>query len=227
MIPPPRIHRHGDWFIVRDDDVPGGTKRRAIDVLFTDAEEYVYASPAYGYAQIALAHACRDHGKRATVFVAQRNRLHPRTEEARSLGAKIVQVPHGYLTNVQSKARAYCNATGAHMLPFGLDAEPVVQRISEIAASLGGDWPEVWCCAGSGTLSRALQQAWPNARHYAVRIGSVPNAAGATVLVAPEPFERNAREMPPFASCGNYDAKVWQYFSRHASPGALFWNVAA
>jgi hypothetical protein len=81
--------------------------------------------------------------------------------------------------------------------------------------------------AGSGTLTRALQRAWPHAAFHAVRIGSAPDAGRATLHMAPEPFERDAKQPPPFPSCGNYDAKAWRFILRHATPGALFWNVAA
>lgn len=86
---------------------------------------------------------------------------------------------------------------------------------------------EVWCAAGSGTLTRALQRAWPQAKHHAVQVGAKPEAGRATVHVAPETFDQDAKELPPFASCSNYDAKVWRFFRRHATPGALLWNVAA
>lgn len=227
MLPPLRIDPLGAHWVLRDDDVPGGTKRRVIAALFDDAAEYVYGSPAYGYAQIALAHAARDHGRQATIFVARRTTLHPRTREAQRAGARIVQVPYGYLSNVKAKARAYCEATGARLLPWGLDAEPMVAAIGGLAASLGQGFPEVWCCAGSGVLTRGLQRAWPDARHVAVRIGAAPNAGRAVVLQAPETFEQDAKEPPPFPSCSNYDAKVWRFFRGHAVPGALYWNVAA
>lgn len=225
---PIHVEALGSWWVVRDDMLPGGTKRRVIDALFDGAaNEYVYASPAYGFAQVALAHAARDHGVQATIFVAQRKALHMRTTQAHAAGARIVQVPHGYLSNVTAKARAYCEASGSRMLPWGLDAETVVDRIAALAASLGTSYPEVWCCAGSGVLTRGLQLAWPDARHMAVMIGARPNAGRAEVLVAPERFEQAARERPPFPSCDNYDAKVWRYFRDHAAPGALYWNVAA
>jgi hypothetical protein len=225
---PLQVERFERWFLLRDDRLTGGTKRRVIGALFdAAATEYVYASPAYGYAQIALAHAARDHGVQATIFVARRATLHPRTAEARAAGARVVQVPYGYLTNVQAKARAYCVATGARLLPWGLDAQPVVERIAEAAGSLGGAYPEVWCCAGSGVLTRGLQLAWPQARHVAVRIGAAPKAGAATILAAPERFEQRAKQPPPFPSCDNYDAKVWRFFREQAAPGALYWNVAA
>lgn len=227
-MPAPIVQPVGEWLVVRDDMLPGGTKQRVLPRFLDGAySEFVYATPAYGYAQIALAHACASMGKRATVFVAKRNQLHARTMEAKHAGARIVQVPHGYLSNVQSKARAYAEAAGAYLLPWGLDFPEFRAALADVARGLGIEPGEVWCAAGSGTLTRALQHAWPAARHHAVMVGAEPNAGRATVHAAPEKFEQDAKEPPPFPSCSNYDAKVWQFFKRRAGPGALLWNVAA
>lgn len=227
MIPDPIIEEIEGVLVVRDDLIPGGTKVRAVDALMNGKDEYVYASPASGYAQIALAIGCAAKGKQATIFTAKRNEMHKRTAEAKANGAKIVQVPHGYLTNVQAKARAYAELTGACLLPFGFDSEEIRDALADVALSLRIHPKEVWTVAGSGTLSRALQAAWPLASFYAVRIGRKPDAGRAQVLDAPEEFERDAIEPPPFPSCSNYDAKAWRFIKLHASPGALFWNVAA
>src|SRR5262245_53983294 len=121
MMSPPVLQEHGSVLVLRDDLLPGGTKRRVASLLLAHGEEFVYASPACGYAQVALAYACTDMGKQATIFTAQRSVLHPRTQEARQQGAKVVLVRTGYLTNVQAKARAYAALTGATFLPFGFD----------------------------------------------------------------------------------------------------------
>lgn len=210
---------------MRDDRIPGGTKRRAIDPLLIGAEEIVYASPAAGYAQVAVAHAARAHGLRATVFTAARKQLHQRTLEAQEQGASVIAVPHGYLSNVSAKARAYCEATGARLLPFGLDTPEALAAIAAAARELPAP-SEVWAAAGSGTLVRALQIAWPEAEFHAVQVGKVPTIGRARLWVAPERFEQDARQPPPFSSCSNYDAKVWQFLAEHGSPGALMWNVA-
>lgn len=223
----PYIDEYSGILVVRDDLIPGGTKRRVIDALLTNGDEFVYASPAYGYAQIALAYACTAMGKQATIFTAKRTILHPRTREAKTAGAKIVLVPTGYLTNVQAKARAYAAATGAVLMPFGFDTPAFAQALADVARSLPIQPREVWTAAGSGTLSRALQLAWPRAEFFAVQVGKPPDAGRAQILKAPETFDQDARTRPPFPSCSNYDAKVWQFIQRHASPGALFWNVAA
>lgn len=216
--------------VVRDDRVLGGTKRRALDRLVAgiDAEELVYATPAYGFAQIALAGACRAAGKRATIFVAARSDRHPRTQLAADLGANIVEVKAGRLNVIQSRARKHCEATGAYLVPFGMDDEIFVDAMAQEIAALPGDAPtEVWCVAGSGTLTRALQRAFPDAAHHAVQIGRDPDVGSAKLWKAPEAFEEDATDPPPFPSCSNYDAKAWRFIKEHASPGALFWNLGA
>jgi len=53
---PPVVTDHFGIRVVRDDLFPGGTKARFAGRLFDDADEVVYASPAEGGAQTALAH---------------------------------------------------------------------------------------------------------------------------------------------------------------------------
>lgn len=229
MFPAPVIETVEGIQVVRDDHIPGGTKRRVLEPLVAAAPgtEFVYASPAYGYAQIALAYSCAAVGKAATVFVAKRKTMHPRTAEAQAAGARIVEVAHGYLSNVQAKARAYAEKTGAEVFPFGLDTPEFIAGLAEVARALPVEPFEVWSVAGSGVLTRALQQAWPDATFHAVRIGSEPDAGRATVWRARERFEQPAKHRPPFPSCDNYDAKAWRFIREWAKPGALFWNVAA
>lgn len=237
MLTPPIITEVDGFLIVRDDLVEGGTKRRVIGRLLSKGgeglldpdkySEFVYASPAFGYAQVALAHACRESGVRATVFTALRSEKHVRALEAEAAGAKIVMVPMGFLSNVHAKARRYAEAVGAKLLPFGLDCPEMRDGLTEVAESLKIKPKEVWTVVGSGTLTRSLQKAWPRANFCAVRVGCKTSDVGrATVYTAPEKFPQDAKVPPPFPSCSNYDAKAWRFITEHASPGALFWNVA-
>lgn len=226
-LPAPEIIEHDGILVVRDDLIPGGTKRRVLPALMESGEEFVYASPVYGYAQIALAHTSAALGKRATVFCAKRNALHPRTIEASRAGAKIVQVPFGRLSVIQARAREYCRASGAMLLPFGLDTAPFIAALANVARALPVTPKQVWSVAGSGVLGRALQMAWPAAEFHAVVVGHVIRELGTAKLYrAPERFEDDAEIRPPFPSCPNYDAKAWRFVREHAAPGALFWNVA-
>lgn len=227
LLPDPILVEHNGFLVVRDDLLPGGTKRRALHVLFDHRTEYVYASPVYGFAQVALAHAAVDYNKRATVFCAKRGLQHERTREAARLGAVIHEVPNGYLNVVKARARTYCEQTGAKLLPFGLDDPCFIHALAEVARQLPVTPTEVWSVCGSGVLSRALQLAWPEARFFGVRVGIEPSAGRATLFRALEEFEQPARVRPPFPSTDNYDSKAWGFVKRYATPGALFWNVAA
>jgi hypothetical protein len=215
--------------IIRDDLIPGGTKARVLPTVLDSINAprtLTYASPVYGYAQIALAHAARATGRHAVIYVAQRRQIHPRTAEAARAGAQIVQVPYGYLSNTTSKAAAHAASTDGLHIPFGIDLPSMRTALQDLAGYIPAP-AQAWTVAGSGTLTRALQAIWTGTQFYAVRVGSEPNAGRAHIYTAPEPFERDARKPPPFPSCSNYDAKAWQFLRQHAQPGALFWNVAA
>jgi hypothetical protein len=219
-----------DIMVVRDDLVKGGTKARVLPSVLDQLDAgnaIAYASPAYGYAQVALAHTAAATGRDAHVFVAKRKVLHPLTQEAADAGATIHMVEYGYLPRVQRAAQDWADQTGGTLLPFGLDHPLMISALADVARTVPVTPDEVWTVAGSGTLSRALQVAWPHADFHAVQIGRPPQIGSAQLHVAPEVFERPARIRPPFPSCANYDAKAWQFIQDHARAGALFWNVAA
>lgn len=224
----PITERHRHITVIRDDLFPGGTKARFLPRLFADADELVYASPAEGGAQTAIATVAASLGKRATIFVARRSPPHDRALMAKALGARIMQCTPGYLTLVQARARAYAGQGGARvrLLPFGLDV-PEAQEITAAASRLPPP-DEWWCAGGSGVLARALRKAWPAARGHVVQIGrpiaqdAVP---GCVIHVHPLKFGQAAPQ-PPFPSDPHYDAKAWQIALQRRGQGMVyFWNV--
>lgn len=224
------VERHLGLYVVRDDLLPGGTKTRFLPDLYADVDELVYASPAEGGMQVAMAYTARELGKTATIFVARRRDYHPRTEEAAAVGANVVGVDPGYLVVVQARAFAYAAATdGARYVGFGGDSEIAERRIAEAARVVWaerGPFPEVWCAGGSGTLTRGLQRGIPGAVHRVVQVGrEIERPGAAEVLSAGYRFEQTARTAPPFPSCPHYDAKAWEMAVELAEPGSLFWNV--
>jgi hypothetical protein len=226
----PIVEQHRGIAVVRDDLRPGGTKARFVGPMLDGATEAVYASPPEGGAQAALATVARALGKRATIFVAQRAKPHPRTLEASRLCAKVVPVAPGYLTVVQARAKAYCRETGAFLVPFGADFPGAAEAIAAAALSTGETPDEVWCAAGSGVLARGLALAWPHARRHVVQIGrelSPREVAGARIHVHPKKFGERATIGAPFPSDPHYDAKAWEYcLAKHGPGNVLFWNVA-
>ncbi|MBK8175225.1 MAG: pyridoxal-phosphate dependent enzyme [Rhodospirillales bacterium] len=228
-VAPPIVETHERILVVRDDRFPGGTKARFLPALFATADELVYATPAEGGAQTAIAQVAAALGKRATLFVAARARPHPRTAQARVLGAQVVEVRPGYLSCARARARAYSAVSGARLMPFGLDFPEAIAAIAAAARATGVAPDEVWCAAGSGVLARGLAQAWPDARRHAVQIGRAlapADVAGAMVHVYPAPFGKPARSSPPFPSDPHYDAKAWDVCRvRRGADAVLFWNV--
>ena len=226
----PNVREHDGVLVVRDDLYPGGTKARFMPVLFEGTLEAVYASPAEGGAQTALATVAKDLGKRAAIFVAARAKLHPRTLEAARLGAKVVPVRPGYLSVVQARAKDYAKSSGARLVPFGVDLPEAITRLEDAALSTGLDPDEVWCAAGSGVLARALAEAWPRARRHVVQVGrelEAKDVANATIHIYARPFSDVAKTLPPFPSDPHYDAKAWETMTARKGPGrVVFWNVA-
>lgn len=224
----PILQTHAGIKVVRDDLHPGGTKARYIRALFDGHQELVYASPAEGGAQYALAHCAAELGRRATIFVAKRATPHPRAIQAKGLGARVMQVAPGYLTVVQKRAAEYCAATGAALVPFGVNEPKAIATIRDAARALSIEPDEVWCAAGSGVLSRGLAQAFPKARRHAVQIGrtlTAEDVAGAKIHVYPAPFSR-AVGCADFPADPHYDAKAWQICKARRGAGlVLFWNV--
>lgn len=228
----PVIQKIENIFVVRDDLIPGGTKRVFVDKIISGHNEVVYASPVYGGAQIAIAHAAKELNIRATIFCAKRSTPHPRTLEAYQAGAKIVQVPTGYLNNVQAKSKKYCADTGAFLLPFGLETPVAFQAIADRAVKVqkivGQSFDQVWCVGGSGVLARGIQKGLVSKQYHVVQVGrklSKNDIGKATLHAHYLKFEQDAKIKPPFPSCGNYDAKCWEYIKKHAKGCVLFWNV--
>lgn len=231
LITKPIVEEHNGIMVVRDDLFPGGSKARFIPALFEGVKELVYASPACGGAQLALATVAAKLKKKATIVVAKRQQMHPRTRQAKELGANIVQVSPGYLTVVQKRSREYVLGNpGARLLPFGLNVPEAVAILAACAQETKLKPDEVWCAGGSGVLARALAFAFPKANRYVVQVGhalSWTDVGNATIIPYPAKFEQLARGTAPFSSDGNYDRKAWEVCRAHHGAGlVLFWNVA-
>lgn len=118
----PCYYQHKVFNVIRDDFLIGGSKQRGMVPLLENstAEEFVYAGPNNGFAQIALAYAAKLTNKKCTLFVARIKKNHPFTIRAQKMGAKIVQIRNGYLATVQREANAYvCRSNAKYGEPNG------------------------------------------------------------------------------------------------------------
>lgn len=232
---PPVIEYYNGFQIVRDDLIGGGSKMRFADYLIKsnkEIEEWVYgSSPATGYAQISLSYLCRKYGKKAVIFMADRavEKRHPYQLAAIDAGADMRWVPNGMLSVTEKRARDYVSGSPKtrRLLPIGFDDPTVIASIIRVAQSMPIQPKEVWTVGSSGTLTRGLQLAWPNAEFHCVRVGHTGTYGRAKIYKSPYAFNKPTKVLPPFPSAPTYDAKAWEFMLEHASPGALFWNVGA
>jgi len=223
-------------FVVRDDLLGGGSKMRFIDNMIKTwpYKEFVYgSSPATGYAQISFAKVAAKYGKKAVIFMAQRdmNNLHPYQQEAINSGADMRWVPNGMLSVTEKRAKDYVkeDTTNRVLIPIGGDHVDVLACIIKVARYNIGMVPdEVWTVGSSGTLTRGLQLAWPNTKFNVVTVGHKGNYGRAKVYNCDIPFNKPAKILPPFPSAPTYDAKAWEFIMKHRGTGTvLFWNVGA
>ena len=237
---PAYIKTYNNIQVLRDDLLPGGTKSILLEkILDTKYDEYVYASPVYGAAQIALSAYCKSIGKKATIFCAERKTLHENTERCIELGAKVVQVPYGYLKVVQYNANKYCEETGANLLPFGFDTQDtrdlIADRTRSIINAMGYEPDEIWCAVGSGVLMEGILQGTNSARINGVQVGkeyeieekrNIDGMNRVTLHRHELPFEKPANYFGDFPSTPNYDLKAWEFCNKNKGDGKiLFWNV--
>lgn len=228
------IEQHNGVHVLRDDLLPGGTKSILLDALMVPGiKEYVYASPVYGGFQIALSMYCQAHGYKATIFCAKRAIPHPNTIRCSYHGAKIVEVPYGYLSVVEKRARDYADEVGAEKIVFGgytpTNMDTIAQRMRQVTDVLGAEPSHVWCAVGSGTLIEGILRGTTHSNVHGVLVGADYNPENyrAKMYRYPRPFDTCARTLAPFPSMPNYDAKAWEYCKVYSTlqHDVLFWNV--
>lgn len=224
--------------VVRDDlSFIGGTKQRGLNLFVQrhSEKEFIYATSPFGFAQVALAAACKLHRKKATIFVAEPD-PHDEgnlSELARSLGAKVTFLS-GKLSDAQRAAEEYHRSTScsSFLFPFGLDCDEFLSCLEEalraVIPKAHSSPKRIWITAGSGTLSHVLHRIFPQSQLMMVQIGrDFDPPPYQCVFLAPEKFWEPAKILPPFPSAKNYDAKMWQFVLKLANDGDLVWNVAA
>lgn len=229
--------------IIQDSHITGGTKSRGIYPFIQNNNQYkefVYAGPAIGYAQYALAFCGQQLGKKVTIFISSvlKKPTTP-TRKAIRCGARIIKCT--YLSDAQEKAKNYCEQDSNRFLcPFGMDSPDFNEILYQhcLAANppnIGGG--RIWVTVGSGTLLRVLMQIYPDAEFVGVIVGKKvwedqfePRDWRRLTLYTSElKFNweiRNQCDIPPYDSLLTYDAKLWAFAKNHIRDGDYIFNVA-
>jgi hypothetical protein len=246
----------GTVHVVRDDLLLGGTKQRAIAPFLTDQaklgfEEFVYASPPPGFAQVALASTCRQMGFRCTIFCDDMDvggiptaTLHEFSRLAHSFGARIYTVPH--LHQAERLAEEYCaERPGRMKLPLGFASENFMQYLKveigkqwqRIVSYLGRKPEAMWIPVGSATLGNVFRDVLPEEvtllgvdirvlPETDERIVNLGKRKNVKLYRAPELFADPVEIPPKIPSNAFYDAKLWRFIDKEGADGHIWWNVA-
>lgn len=231
------IENHYGIHVLRDDLLVGGTKSILMNTIDKpNITEFVYASPVYGGFQIALSAYCKSVGKKATIFCAKRISKHVNTQKCIDYGATIIEVPFGYLSVVEKKAREYCiNKKHVEKIVFGANSEEnkkiISNRVKLVLEQINPD--EIWCAIGSGTLiSSILMSVDESIKVFGVQVGAefIPDKVypNLTIIKYPKPFDKESKIMIDFPSTPNYDKKAFETCLKYnidTTNKILFWNV--
>ncbi|PZO83398.1 MAG: hypothetical protein DI626_09085 [Micavibrio aeruginosavorus] len=211
----------------RDDLLEGGTKRRALGLLLqgVSSRDVFYAGTVMGHGALALAHACREHGKTAHIYICG-DSGHPMMHKLRHAGALLHVQPPTTTANLHTLCTN--DAHGGTVFPPGFDMPEFEGALASACCDIPlPAFSEVWTTAVTGTLTRALQKVWPDKPFKTVKVVKSPCDLGhAEIFTAPEKYHQPARVPPPYPSCPYTDAKLWQFAKDRAAPDSLIWNTA-
>lgn len=231
-------HKNKTFHLLQDGVLPGGTKQRGIfEYLIKYVHKYnefIYAGPSEGFAQIALSFAAFRLGVKSTNIVDNRS-YSKQMRIAKSFGSNHIIV-NGGLKQVKNEAIAY-NKTrpNSMLLPFGLmdnDFLNIMEKnISEAITPHNINPNRLWLVAGSGTLMKIFANIFPECELLVVQVGKTiwddMLPIGAKKYIAPEKFQHRPKKMPPYKTVPNYDGKLWQFVLQDGMDGDYILNVGA
>ena len=233
--PAPEVVEHNGFNVVREDLMGFGSKCRFGDILVSTCQKdtLVYVQPRYGFAGISLAYLAKKYNKRLVLFSPSQQEISDHQAICIERGAEMKFKRIAAMPVLNAHAKKWAEENDAFFIPLGLKHELVTAAAVKVAYDLAekhGYPQEVWSAISTGVLSRALQIAWPDAEFNGVAVArniQKGERGRAKIWSHPKAFTQNVDEKyyPPFPSALNYDAKAWEFMTKHGSPGAWFWNV--
>ena len=224
--------------VIRDDKLCGGTKSRFVKNIIEEYPSYnkfIYYTPWYGSAQIALALGIYKYNKinktnrQAIIYVdtpIDPNYKYPFMKIAEKYGAI-------YYYGSDNEIEHYLESNpDAMFIPSGMDLPIVhkkIEKLGNLIKKKFGIFDEFYYACGSGTLIRAIQKSNLAKKYYAVCVtGGIPSDIGNAIGYKHyQSFDEIVKDeyKPPFNSAIHYDAKAWEYVPKNSNKKILFWNV--
>lgn len=237
--------KHGEITVIRDDLLLGGTKSRAV-LPFIDYfkkqgfNHFVYASPFCGYAQIAIANACKELDVRCSIYAE----CDPITQEVSDYSLKIKDICDIYLYSSLNAAQNAIpkNNKYSFNIPLGLDHYSYAYfmhiELMKISNELG-KIRNIWTSVGTGSFMRSLRNAFSRETKICGldihvlpiddhRLKILQLLFNIEYISANENFseKRQLGSSLPAPSNDYYDAKVWNWVNQFGKNGDIWWNIA-
>mgnify|MGYP001192725348 FL=1 len=231
----PQLVDHDGFKVVREDLMGFGSKCRFGDILVSTCkyDTLVYVQPRYGFAGISLAYLAQKYNKKLVLFSPSQKEISDHQAICVEMGAQMKFKRIAAMPVLNAHAKKWAESNNEYFIPLGLRHELVTAAAVKVAHDIAekhGYPEEVWSAISTGVLQRSLQIAWPDAKFNAVAVArniKKGERGNATIWSHPKAFTQDVDPQynPPFPSAMNYDAKAWEFMTKHGSPGAWFWNV--
>jgi len=231
----PQLVDHDGFKVVREDLMGFGSKCRFGDILVSTCKQdtLVYVQPRYGFAGISLAYLAKKYNKKLVLFSPSQKEISDHQAICVEMGAEMKFKRIATMPVLNQHAKKWAESNNAFFIPLGLRHELVTAAAVKVAHDLAekhGYPEEVWSAISTGVLQRSLQIAWPDAKFNGVAVArniKKGERGIAEIWSHPKAFTQDVDPQynPPFPSAMNYDAKAWEFMTKHGSPGAWFWNV--
>ncbi len=209
--------------VVRDDYTFGGTKYHAlIEWLPTlNSRHIIYAGSVFGCGAPAVAVACEKLDIQCSILMSTSTYRPAWLDKVEKMRTKLIITDPTPVEKLIERAEKM----GGYVMPLGFNNPDFMACIVTRAREI--EQPErAWVPVVSGTLLRALEQAWPYTEFHGVCAARKHGYEGSAILhMAPEKFSVPAAEPPPYNSCKFSDAKVWQFAKNLGHEGDLIWNT--
>ncbi len=236
----PIVETYNDKHILRADLAPGGLKAFGAERVVAESpyDTLVYCAPRQGHAMDAISMLAALYNKKVVFFC-------PSSKEVSDHQAALFAYPHVDMRFVRiaampvlnGYAKQWASENNAQYLPFGLSGHTMVtaglvNMCDKISAQLGYEPSEIWCAVSTGTMTRACQIGWPEAKAYGVAVarnihkgekGDAIVESANMPFLKPHPLANSV----PFPTTAAYDAKAWPAFLERGSKRSIFMNVGA
>lgn len=222
-------------------DLARGLKAVAAEKYIRDLKEdtVVYVAPRSGHAPYSIALLAKLYKKRAIFFCPSSKQISVGQASVIGQGGEVRFVRIAAMPVLNGYAKKWAEENGAKFLPFGLSGVPeitagIIHMADQAIREAGGDPTKFsrqhWSATSTGTMIRALQLAWPNAKPFGVAVARNIHdgeVGGARMYSSLQDFLQDARTQPPFPSTSCYDAKAWELCQEYGKRGSIFINVGA